>query len=222
MRVNKLIFIGIYIFFLSFASTVFAQCLDDQRIILTKFQQKIATMHAFKADFTQKIFSSTQDVSKKQNSQLNTGNIIFAKFNQFIWQINQPIKKRIIANSNFLWEYDIDLEQAVRHNFATYKNIIPLSLFGDKATDIIMNYRVHLCTADKNTVENYDFIAKNKKNNLQKISMHFYHHTLQSISIDLQQHKIMQIKFTNIKADLHIKNSMFNFKPQQNIDVIYN
>ncbi|MED7787679.1 outer membrane lipoprotein chaperone LolA [Francisella sp. 19X1-34] len=171
--------------------------------------KKIKSINSMTANFNQRLINSQNDMSTQ-------GKMSLKKPQFFRWVITSPNNQKIISNGKKLWIYDGDLEQLiikkVSNNIAQYPYLILLS----KNTDNIDK----LFTVKEKSSNNYILKPKNDEM-INSIVIKFDNdNKLKSLEISTSLNQFTQINFSDVKDNVSLKNSIFNFKAPKDTDVI--
>ena len=171
--------------------------------------EKIKSINSMTANFSRRLINSQNDMNTK-------GKMSLKKPKFFKWVTTSPNNQIIISNSKRLWIYDGDLEQLiikkVSNNIAQYPYLILLS----KNTDNIDK----LFTVKEKSNNSYILKPKNDEM-INSIVIKFdSENKLKSLEISTSINQFTQIKFSDVKDNLSLDNSLFNFKAPKDTDVI--
>ncbi|QIW09430.1 outer membrane lipoprotein chaperone LolA [Francisella sp. LA112445] len=181
-------------------------CFADAAQDLVK---KIKSINSMTANFNQRLINSQNDMNTQ-------GKMSLKKPQFFRWVITSPNNQKIISNGKKLWIYDGDLEQLiikkVSNNIAQYPYLILLS----KNTENIDK----LFTVKEKGGNNYILKPKNDEM-INSIVIKFdSDNKLKSLEISTSLNQFTQIKFSDVKDNVSLDNSLFNFKAPKDTDVI--
>lgn len=171
--------------------------------------EKIKSINSMTANFSQRLINSQNDMNTK-------GKMSLKKPQFFKWVTTSPNNQEIVSNGKKLWIYDGDLEQLiikkVSNNIAQYPYLILLS----KNTDNIDK----LFTVKEKSNNSYILRPKNDEM-INSIVIKFDNkNRLKSLEISTSLNQFTQIKFSNVKDNASLDNSIFNFKAPKDTDVI--
>lgn len=171
--------------------------------------EKIKSINSMTANFSQRLINSQNDMNTK-------GKMSLKKPQFFKWVTTSPNNQEIVSNGKKLWIYDGDLEQLiikkVSNNIAQYPYLILLS----KNTDNIDK----LFTVKEKSNNSYILKPKNDEM-INSIVIKFdSENKLKSLEISTSLNQFTQIKFSDVKDNVSLDNSTFNFKAPKDTDVI--
>ncbi|AEI35246.1 MULTISPECIES: outer membrane lipoprotein chaperone LolA [Francisella] len=173
---------------------------------------KIKNIHSMTASFDQKLINggrASDNISSK-------GHMSLKKPKFFRWITTSPNNQEIISNGSKLWIYDGDLEQViikkVSNNIAQFPYLILLS----KNTNNI-NKLFTVKELDKNT-----YLLKPKNDQMiDSIQIKFSNNeNLEYLAISTSLNQFTKISFSDVKTDIDIDNTKFDFDIPKDTDVI--
>ncbi|WP_150463564.1 outer membrane lipoprotein chaperone LolA [Francisella sp. XLW-1] len=173
---------------------------------------KIKNIHSMTASFDQKLINggrASDNISSK-------GHMSLKKPKFFRWITTSPNTQEIISNGSKLWIYDGDLEQViikkVSNNIAQFPYLILLS----KNTNNI-NKLFTVKELDKNT-----YLLKPKNDQMiDSIQIKFSNNeNLEYLAISTSLNQFTKISFSDVKTDIDIDNTKFDFDIPKDTDVI--
>lgn len=180
--------------------------------------QKLATylsnFQAMSADFKQNI------VSKKGPIKTSTGHMALQRPGKFRWEIVSPSHEIIIADGNYLWIYNADLEQATKQKLDKGNNSPASLLSGD--THSIENRFEVINQNNENGVDSFQLKPRSNKDLIQLIELHFADGKMnQMMVVDSLGQKTI-FNFSNIQLNPKLPANLFKFQPPPNVDIIKN
>ncbi|WP_150464929.1 outer membrane lipoprotein chaperone LolA [Francisella sp. SYW-2] len=173
---------------------------------------KIKNIHSMTASFDQKLING----GRASNNISSKGHMSLKKPKFFRWITTSPNNQEIISNGSKLWIYDGDLEQViikkVSNNIAQFPYLILLS----KNTDNI-NKLFTVKELDKNT-----YLLKPKNDQMiDSIQIKFSNNeNLEYLAISTSLNQFTKISFSDVKTDIDIDNTKFDFDIPKDTDVI--
>ncbi|OEZ33567.1 outer membrane lipoprotein carrier protein LolA [Francisella endosymbiont of Amblyomma maculatum] len=173
--------------------------------------EKIKNIHSMTANFNQKLIDG--QTSNNLNSK---GNMSLKKPQYFKWVTTSPNNQEIISNGTKLWIYDGDLDQIiikkVSNNIAQFPYLILLS----KNTSNINK----LFTVKEQ--DNTSYILKPTNDQMiDSIKIKFTpNNQLKYLEISTSLNQFTKIEFTDVRTDVDISDTSFDFKAPENTDII--
>lgn len=175
-------------------------------------QAKLNALKTMTASFTQKVSSGKRAVSE------TSGTMALARPGKFRWETKDPLQQLVIADSQRLWVYDVDLEQVtVKKQEKGLGGTAALFLSGYDHK-IARDFTVKMSVKGDNAV--YDLKALSNKENFQKVRLFFAGERLNRIELfdQLGQHTVVNL--SNININPVLSSTLFRFKPPKGVDVV--
>lgn len=187
-------------------ATGFAQTASED------IQAKLNAMRTMSASFTQKVTAGNREVSQ------SSGSMALSRPGKFRWETKRPLEQVVVADSQKLWVYDVDLEQVtVKKQEKGLGGTPGLFLSGNSDS---VNRDFTVTSETKNKTQIFDLKAKSSKENYQRVKLIYTQNQLTAIEFfdQLGQHTV--IKLTNIKSNPKLADKLFQFKPPKGVDVV--
>lgn len=202
---NSLILLTI--FFTCFCGTTALGATPSEE--LTALLQNVKTMQA---DFQQYLLLAS---GQKKPGSVTSGKMMFERPGKFRWEIIDPNKQLIIANSKTTWIYDEDLAQVSKRKVNLNEPGNPALLLSGSIATLQKMFLI-------NKTENGWFTLKPKaKNNIyHAIKLHFTADKLVAMDIADNLGQQSEIRFSNIQINQTIPASLFVFTAPAGVDVI--
>lgn len=191
---------------LIFSFQVFAQS--------QQLKEYLSNFQSMSADFNQNISAKKGPVKNSQ------GHMALLRPGKFRWEIVEPNHEIIIADGNYLWIYNEDLEQATKQKLDKSGNS-PASLLSGSTDSIEQRFIV---IKEKNNNNNVSFQLKPRstKDMIQWIELDFTEGKLQQMSVKDNLGQKTVFNFSNIKLNPQLPSKLFSFQPPKNVDVVQN
>ncbi|ALB02002.1 membrane protein [Francisella persica ATCC VR-331] len=174
--------------------------------------EKIKNINSMTANFNQKLIDG-----QTSNSLNSKGNMSLKKPQYFKWVTTSPNNQKIVSNGTKLWIYDGDLDQIIikkvsSNNISQFPYLILLS----KNTSNINK----LFTVKEQ--DNTSYILKPKNDQMiNSIKIKFTpNNQLKYLEISTSLNQFTKIEFTDVKTDVYISDTSFDFKAPEDTDVI--
>ena len=197
----------LFLFALIFCLTSFAQAPDQQ------LSQLLSSLHSMQANFTQTSYDSTGRVLQK-----NIGTMALMRPGKFRWSISSPSQQLIIADGNNVWVYDADLQQASKQNMNSTQNTNPASLLSGSTDSLQQRFDVTL-PDKKDSGQWFELKPKAKSDMFQWIQLHFQNGDLTQMTLSDNLGQQSTVEFTQVKNNVSLDSSLFQFKPPKGTDV---
>lgn len=175
-------------------------------------QNKLNSMRTMSAKFNQTITAGKRQVSQ------SSGTMALSRPGHFRWQTNSPLEQLVVADGNKLWVYDIDLEQVTVKKQEKGLGGTPGLFLSGYDNTVTRDFIVSASTQGANQV--FDLKAKSNKENYQQVKLIYNGKTLNAIEFfdQLGQHTV--VKLSNIKSNLKLADTLFQFNPPKGTDIV--
>lgn len=193
------------IFFL-FSANTFAQ-----PSAASELAKRLSAYKTYQANFTQATFSN----GGRQNS---NGKFYLQRPGKFRWEINSPNRQIIIANGKTLWMFEVDLQQVTKQAINMRSANNPAVLLSGQVGQLIKSYRVSKVQLKGKSW--YQLVPRSKRSSFLMVRMRFRKNSLVAIWLKNNLDQTSLFQFSNIKINLNLKPSLFNFKPPPGVDVL--
>ena len=134
----------------------------------------------------------------------------------FAWEIFSPDSQLIIANPEFLWHHDRDLETVTRRPITGSAEFSPLQVLGGDAQVLRERFTITQTKPDQ-----FLLIPTLGDAGFQQLSLHFDAGGLSSMEIIDSLNQRVQITFSNLDTDSSLQASDFAFSPPAGADLFY-
>ncbi|MFT6958247.1 MAG: outer membrane lipoprotein carrier protein [Halieaceae bacterium] len=172
---------------------------------------KLATFDQLQGRFEQTQFDQDGKVIAE-----SSGNFRLLRPGFFAWEIFSPDSQLIIANPEFLWHHDRDLETVTRRPITGSAEFSPLQVLGGDAQVLRKRFAITYIEPDQflltPTLESTGF---------QQLSLRFKGDVLSSMEIIDSLNQRVRIAFSNLNADSSLTASDFSFSPPEGADLFY-
>lgn len=193
----------------AFAQTISANA--SASTTLTSILQNIQTMQA---DFQQTI----QD-GRGNTMQQSQGKMDLQRPGLFRWETTQPNQQLIIADSQFIWIYDKDLQQVTKQKQISSTNA-PGLLLSDSVSHLAQRFNIrNLATTDNNT-QQFILTPKASQDLFKSVQLTFSNGILQQMILHDNLGQITQISFTDVNNNINLSHRLFQFIPPAGVDVV--
>ncbi|MDF3054777.1 MAG: outer-rane lipoprotein carrier protein [Gammaproteobacteria bacterium] len=186
-----------------------ASTAEDLSQLLTNFQ-------SMQADFKQTIYDQNQKPLQK-----SMGNMALKRPGQFRWETKQPTPQLLLTDGNYVWIYDIDLEQATKQKADTGNQNNPASLLSGSIKDIERRFEVS--TIQKpGKIQWFRLVPKDDSDMFQWIELGFADGKLSSMKLNDKLGTLSVFDFSNVRINPTLNASLFTFKVPKGVEVIIN
>lgn len=173
--------------------------------------EKIKNIHSMTANFNQKLIDG--QTSNNLNSK---GNMSLKKPQYFKWITTSPNNQEIVSNGTNLWIYDGDLDQLIIKKVSNDIAQFPYLILLSRNTN---NINKLFTVTEQN---NNSYILKPKNDQMiDSIKIKFTStNQLEYLEISTSLNQFTKIEFTDVKTDVNISDTSFNFRAPKNTDII--
>ena len=191
------------LFLLFGANVIWADSASDE------VQKRLNAIQSMSATFDQVVKAGKRNVSK------SFGDMAMSRPGRFRWHTKSPMAQLVVADGKKLWIYDVDLEQVTVRKQENGTGGTPALFLSGQSDTVARDFTV------KKTGETYELHAKSAKENYQQVKLTFKGEQLSVIEFydQLGQHTI--VRLGNIKQNIKLAGSLFQFKPPKGVDVVH-
>lgn len=177
----------------------------------------LATTKNMTADFKQVISDNKGKALQKSN-----GKMALLRPGKFRWDVTNPIKQLIVTNGSKLWIYDPDLNQVTIRKLTKEIGKTPALLLMDSNHALTNDFEVASYIEDR--MQWFNLTPKNRDSMFSLIKLGFVmadgvFEVRRMVLRDNLGH-VTAIEFNNVISDRPVPNSLFDFTPPANVDVI--
>ncbi|GAA0818688.1 outer membrane lipoprotein chaperone LolA [Colwellia asteriadis] len=179
---------------------------DKARLMAT-----LSELTYFSADFTQKIFSESEELLQQ-----GAGTLAISKPNLVNWQTTEPDETTIVSDGETLWFYDPFIEQASAYSLAKAIDNTPILLLTSDEKTLWDNYQVE----QKN--EQFVITPLNQESQIKSLSLRFSRNEssttqLSEFSFKDATGQVSQILLSNFNSTDAPNAQLFSFSLPQGV-----
>ncbi len=155
-----------------------------------------------------------QTVDPKEGVIANAKGLLFLqKPGRFRWETNEPMHQIIVTNHDQMWIYNQDLAQATVQKLSPSANN-PAALLTNSVNQLLQHYTV----IEKSHY--FQLTPKQQENDFVAVNLYFTHQALSQLEVinTLGQKNIY--RFSKVKINQRLPAHLFEFHPQQGVDVV--
>ena len=162
-------------------------------------------------------FEQTQAASgAEQASMFSEGQFAVLKGGYFSWSIESPDRQRIVANQEYLWHHDLDLETVTRRPVGALGDMSPLQVLGGDLQQLRQDYSITSAGAGQFV------LTPNYANpSFQSLSLGFQSGVIAQMSILDKLDQRIEISFSNLDDGAGLSPADFDFQPPEGVDLFY-
>lgn len=200
-------FLGIWLF--CFMGLVYAS--DAGELLL----QNLSGFKTLSADFTQTIISS--DGTELQKSM---GKVWISRPGRFRWETLKPTRQLLMAKTDHVWIYDPDLQQVIIRKLQSSVSQTPVLLLTHSQVYLNENFKIQTLPDSVMKISRFQLVPRQADESFSKIILTFQENHLMSMMLFNSLGQKTQIDFKNVKTDVPVEDSLFDFKIPSGVDVV--
>lgn len=189
--------------------------------ILKNVKAKEKETESMQADIIENIYSEETKIT-----QTFEGKIILKKPDKIYVEFTKPLTQKIISDGKFIWIYIPELNQAIKQEVSLGDIDDPILAIGKLFETLQKDYDIVLAgdeNVDGEDTYLLDFTPKKGNENLPKMKASISKKSWIPVKSDIieKQHLVnISIIFKNIKTNIKISNSIFEFTPPKDVEII--
>jgi len=170
--------------------------------------------HSMSANFVQKTYDSGGALKNTA-----TGEMALSRPNRFRWQINYPSKQIYLVDGHYFWNYNQQLEQAVKQKITLSVSGSPAALLSGTMTEIESEFTINQPKQRLSAVL-FTLIPKDSNSEFESIQLQFHGNQLNAMKLFDKLGQTSEITFTHIQINQPQDPELYRFTPPQGTDVI--
>ncbi len=198
------------VFVALFSSAVFATKTAEYE--LNKLNELLTNLDTFKAEFKQKIYAENGEKVDEVS-----GEIAIKKPGRFYWNVTDPFEQKLIADGKYLWQYDVDLEQATVRNLDESLGSTPAEILSGKVTNIEKQYHINFTT--EKGIESFKLIPTDE-GQFEYIILNFEAGALVGLILKDTLAQTTNVSFKNAQFGLALPDQLFLINLPKGIDIV--
>ncbi len=215
----KLVLQILFLTLLSFSHSAWSNKLSDEAVdssieIANRLNELLANLETFKADFTQNITTETGE----QLDQLS-GEIAIKKPGKFYWNVTEPFEQQLVADGKYLWQYDIDLEQATVRNLDESLGGTPAEILSGSVTNLSEKFTISCPGESSATTETFLMIPK-QEGQFESIQLSFTSGALTLLKLKDTLGQTTTVEFIEAKFGLALDETLFFIKLPDDVELV--
>lgn len=184
---------------------------DD--VAVQKLGVKLEPLAVLQAQFVQ-----TVSDDKGKVLQTSEGTLAVKRVNRLRWETTAPYSYLIVTDGKTLWRYDRDLDQATKQAFNGELADAPaLILSGDMAR---IRARYEVKWEQGSAGEWFTLVPKAQKPLFRELKLLFASGGLAELDLIDNLAQRTEIRFSAVKVNLALPDTLFNFTPPAGVDVV--
>ncbi len=175
---------------------------------------QLQEMNSLSAHFKQTINDNNGTVLQEAE-----GSLTVKRPRRFHWLTEQPYEHLVVTNGKDLWLYDIDLEQISQQAFTADLDKAPALLLSGEVNEISKQYSVEVTTAEDKTLT-FTLTPNQQDSLFTQLTISFNNKQLTAMELKDSFEQKTTIVFSDVKLNIDIADTLFDFVPPDGIDVI--
>lgn len=181
-----------------------------------RLESLLSDVSTLTADVTQLIVESNGGVLEESSIKMK-----LKKPDRFYWETIEPFPELIVTDGVKLWNFQPDLEQVVVEDWEASKSELAARLLSGQTDSLKAEYTVKLAQVDEAT-ENFTLTPIASDSVYASIGIQFIETELDAIYINSKNGEQTVWQFLEVKSNMAIADSEFNFVPPEGIEIIEN
>ena len=184
-----------------------AQPEDD----IDKLLLSLAPIHHLQGNFTQRQYTLDNQLVAE-----SSGRFSLLRPGYFSWEITHPDEQLIIADPEFVWHYDRDLETVTRRPVSGGTQSTPLQILGGDETALREQFKV--VQSAKGT---FLLTPLSTEAGFQQLTLSLEQSRLAGMKIRDNLDQTVVIEFSDLDSDSSLSSTDFVFSPPVGADLFY-
>jgi outer membrane lipoprotein carrier protein len=187
---------------------------------LDSLEQFVKTAKTGRADFSQTVVSPAKE-GQTARTKTSSGVFEFSRPSRFRFLYRKPFEQTIVADGKTLWLHDVDLNQVTARKQAAALASSPAAVIASASDIKALQADFVLAPApDKDGLEWVLATPKAQDGFLQSVRVGFLGADLAVLEITDSFGQRSVMRFSNLRVNLALEPSAFQFKPPAGADVI--
>jgi outer membrane lipoprotein carrier protein len=146
----------------------------------------------------------------------STGEFRVLRPSYFAWEVLSPDEQLIIVGPEFIWHYDRDLETVTRRPVTGDAEMVPLKILGGDAEKLQEKFAIVRRSEDA-----FVLTPLSESVGFKQLILYVDQTQLSGMEIQDNLDQFVEIKFTNLDADVELSSADFAFTPPPGADLFY-
>ena len=202
------------------AMALFACALSAQASGLDSLENFVKSAKSGRAEFTQVVTGPARQ-GQGARTKTSSGTFEFSRPNRFRFDYRKPFEQVIVADSQTLWLYDVDLNQVTARKQAQALGSTPAALIAAAPDLGALRKDFDLEAAgEKDGLQLVQATPKVKEGQLHSVKAGFRGNELAALEILDSFGQRSVLTFTKMELNIALSPERFQFKPPQGADVL--
>lgn len=171
----------------------------------------LLAIQSMQGAFTQKQYSASGELLTQ-----SSGRFMLLRPGFFHWDIQQPDSQLIVADPNYLWHHDIDLETVTRRPAASSGQMAPLKILGGDHASLSDDYQISVVEEDT-----YRLVPNAVDAGFLSLTLRIHERSLSRMDVSDALDQTITIEFFDIDTDTALTPDAFVFTPPEDADLFY-
>ncbi|MEM7541308.1 MAG: outer membrane lipoprotein chaperone LolA [Pseudomonadota bacterium] len=173
----------------------------------------LSTLNTFEARFSQQVFDDDGELTDS-----SAGRCAIKKPRRFFWRYETPYAQLIVSNSEVLWIFDEDLEQATLGELDDGANGSPAYLLG---SDINVEALYDITSVETSgAVEWFELAHKQASEDFQNVRLAFDGERVVGLALTDRLGQRTVVEFDEMRINQGLPDALFEFEPPPGVDVV--
>jgi len=177
---------------------------------LTLFLDDLNTLQA---DFVQRLYADSGELQEETEGQM-----YIQRPNHFRWAYQIPYQQLIVANGQFVWVYDEDLEQVTIKDFDTTLGKTPALLLSSSQPHVEQNFTITKLQSQSEYTR-LQLIPKQEAQ-FEKMILTLDKNVLRGLDLVDNLGQTTTMHFKNMQRNRPLAADLFQFEPPEQVDII--
>jgi outer membrane lipoprotein carrier protein len=162
--------------------------------------------------FTQRQYSDDGKVLAESSGEFRLLRPVY-----FSWEIQAPDRQLIVANADYLWHYDMDLQTATRRPVVGNIEASPLQVLGGDQSALRDQYDV-----EQNDSDSFTLTPLGAEHSFRRLGVSFAGDTISRMDIIDKLGQRVVVDFSEVDTSTDLDSADFEFTPPQGeVDLFY-
>lgn len=174
------------------------------------------SFNSLSANFQQIVYDAQGNVSDRAS-----GTMALEKPGKFRWNVLHPDKQLYVADGEYLWVYDVNLNQATRQKIDKTQTDSPASLLSGSIADLQAQFTVDYLQRSGPGVW-FKLVTKSESDvfKVKAIELHFVDNVLANMDLYDNLGQFTKFSFNQTKMNPALSPALFKFVPPKGVDIV--
>jgi outer membrane lipoprotein carrier protein len=173
--------------------------------------QALQPIERLQGEFQQRQYATDGDVVSESE-----GRFRLLRPGYFAWEIRAPDSQLIIANRDYLWHHDRDLETVTRRPVAGSEAMTPLQVLGGDGEALRRDYSVH-----RDEQQRFVLVPTGTGSGFRELALSLSGNTILGMEVRDNLNQRVVITFSALDTQTPMTAAEFDFAPPPGADLFY-